>query len=885
MSVVAGNRLGPYEILSRIGAGGMGEVYKARDTRLDRSVAIKILPAELAQNAQFRIRFEREAKAISQLEHPNICRLYDIGEVPDSTGGRDLASPSMQYLVMELLEGESLADRLSRGPLPLSDVFRFGMQIAEALDRAHRGGIVHRDLKPANVMITRAGAKLLDFGLARSAQVDVGLDGATQHKPLTQEGTILGTFQYMAPEQLEGLEADPRTDIFALGTLLYEMATGVRAFDGSTKTSLIAAIVSQDPKPLAQIQPLTPPAFEHVVSRCLAKNPDDRWQSAHDIAEELRWIAEAGSQAGVAAPVIARKRSRERLAWSLVAILAIAAAGMGWLYSRVAPQTSRNTVWDLTAPAGKRFNSVGDESGATVLSPDGTMAVYSAADGPKTELWLRTIATGTTKAIAGTEAASFPFWSPDSKHIAFFKYGALRRVDLAGGAPITICPAGSARGGSWGRDGTILFTPDTQSAIFRVPAAGGTPEPVTKIDLAKHSTHRWPWFLPDGKRFLYLAANHQSPTGGENGIYIGSLEGDAPRRLLQVTSNAIYVDGFLLFAREHTLMAQAMSESGTLLGEAVPIADNALNDAGIWRGAISASEDGLLVYHTGRASALSTLRWVDRSGKELGVVGEPGSYWDLDLSPDGQKLAMAIGDPQREIWISDLQRKTRTRFPIERAWAGAASFSPDGSTVYFDVVRDGQGSIMSRRVTGGGEARVADTQEFPTTRTVAPDGSSILVDDRRGRIVRIPLNPPGKPEVLTKGNKVEIHPAYSPDGKWIAYAADQDGRFEVLVTAVADPAQKWQISSAGGVAPRWNRNGKEIFYIDLSNRVHAVSLEQAGNDLTIGTPAPLFTFTPRPLSRAYDVAPDGQRFLINAMNEQESSTAVAVSNWKSRLPK
>src|SRR5688500_1322778 len=412
MDVTAGNRLGPYEILARIGAGGMGEVFKARDTRLERTVAIKGLPHEFAQNTQFRLRFDREAKTISQLDHPNICTLHDIGEHEGTS-----------YLVMELLDGESLAERLAKGPLPLSDVFRYGSQIAEALDRAHRAGILHRDLKPGNIMLTRSGAKLLDFGLAKSATIDIAPDGATQHKPLTQEGMILGTFQYMAPEQLEGLEADARTDIFALGALLYEMATGVRAFDGATKTSLIAAIVSQDPKPLAQIQPLTPPAFEHVVARCLAKRPDDRWQSAHDVAEQLRWISEVGSQAGVAAPVIARKRSRERLAWSLAAVFAIALGATGWLYARAAREAARTSVFDITAPTGMRFNAVGDNSGAAVLSPDGTMVTYSAVDGAKTELWLRVIATGETKAIAGTEGASFPFWSPDSRHIAFFTPG------------------------------------------------------------------------------------------------------------------------------------------------------------------------------------------------------------------------------------------------------------------------------------------------------------------------------------------------------------------------------------------------------------------------------------------------------------------------------
>ena len=874
MAVAPGNRLGPYEIVSRIGAGGMGEVFKARDTRLERSVAIKVLPAELAQNAQFRLRFEREARTISQLNHPHICTLHDVGE-----------DNGTSYLVMELLEGESRADRLARGPLPLSDVFRFGSQIAEALDRAHRAGVVHRDLKPANVMLTRGGAKLLDFVLSKSSQIDFELDGATQHKPLTQEGTILGTFQYMAPEQLEGLQADARTDIFSLGTLLYEMATGVRAFDGSTKTSLIAAIVSQDPKPLAQFQPLTPPAFEHVISRCLAKLPDDRWQSAHDVGEELRWIGEAGSQSGVMAPVIARKRSREWLGWSAAALLTLALAGMGWLYFRAAREAARSSVFDIATPTGLRMITVGDESGALVLSPDGTLAVYSASDGTKSQLWLRTISTGETKAMAGTESGFFPFWSPDSKQIGFFTPGLLKRVDVSAGAPVTLAAAVAGRGGSWSKDGTIVFTSDTQNALQRVPARGGEVSEVTRIDLSKHTSHRWPWFLPDGKHFLFFAASHEAPTSVANGIYVGSLDGGQPRLLMQATANAIYVDGYLLFLREQTLMAQRMSETAELEGEAMPIATNVLNDSGVWRGAVSASNSGLLVYHTGRAAFLSTLRWFDRSGKDLGAIGEPASYWDIDLSPKGDKVAMAMGDPQREIWILDLVRKVRTRFSVDQAWLGTAVFSPDGATVYFDAVRSGKGALMARRVSGGGDTKVATTVNYPNARSVSPDGRSILLDERPGRIVRYSVDGKEKPVMVAQDKGTEISPAYSPDGKLIAFQSDQNGRFEVFVMSSSDATQRWQVSSNGGTYPRWNRDGGELFFLDLSNRINAVAVERQGDDPSFGPETPLFMTTPRPQCRPYDVSVDGQRFLVNTVEPQQSSTAVAVLNWKTRLPR
>jgi Tol biopolymer transport system component len=876
MEITTGTRLGPYEILSRIGAGGMGEVFKARDTRLDRSVAVKVLPAELAHSAAFRTRFEREARTISRLNHPHICTLHDIGE----EGGTS-------YLVMELLEGESLADRLSRGPLPLSEVFRFGMQIADALDRAHRAGVVHRDLKPANVMLTRSGAKLLDFGLAKTSRSDVriGEDEPTQQKPLTQEGTIVGTFQYMAPEQLEGLEADARTDIFALGAVLYEMATGVRAFRGSTKTSLIAAIVSQDPEPLAEIQPLTPPAFEHVVSRCLAKNPDDRWQSAHDIAEQLRWIADAGSQAGVAAPVVARNRSRERLAWVLAGVLPLLAAAGAGLFSRGARDVPQTVVWDLAPPPGHRFNATGDESGAAMISPDGTMVVYSATDGTKTELWLRVVATGEVRVMAGTQDAAYPFWSPDSRSIGFFTAGWLNRAEVAGGAPTRLAAGQAGRGGSWGPDGTIVFAPDTHSALLRIPASGGTPSPVTKLETGKHTSHRWPWFLPDGRHFLYLAASHDAPTGAGNAIFVGSLDGGAPRLVMQASTNMIHADGYALFARDETILAQPMSDRGELSGEPRPVATNGIYDAGIWRGALSASNTGVLVYHTGRAHVLSTLRWLDRSGKELEVLGEPGSYWDVELSPNAQKVALSVGDPQREIWIRDLQQKTFTRFPVVSTFAGIAVFSPDGTTVYFDDTREGKTRIRARRVTGGGETDIAVLEDYPVVSGLDGPGRNLLVSDRRGRTIRVPIEPPGRPEILSDSKATELYPVYSPDGKWIAFQSDQSGRFEIYAMSSADPAQKWRISSAGGRFPRFRRDGKEIFYIDPSNSMTATAIDSSGDDLSVGASRPLFPITTRPQGRSYDVASDGQRFLVNTITELQSPTAVAVSNWKVRLKK
>ena len=520
MSISRGTLLGPYEIVESLGAGGMGEVWRAKDTRLDREVAIKVLPAGFAQDEQFLQRFEREARAISSLNHPHVCTLYDVGEVSlrEGEAPAEPDSGTVHYLVMELIEGESLAERLKKGPIPLHEVLKYGRQIASALDAAHKRGVIHRDLKPGNVMITKSGAKLLDFGLAKSAAEGRGaVEGVTnlptEAKPLTQEGTILGTFQYMAPEQLEGLEADPRTDIFALGALLYEMATGRRAFAGETKTSLIAAIVSQHPEPISQVTPMTPPALDHVVRRCLEKDPDDRWQSAQDIASELQWISEAGSQAGVAAPVTLRRKTREKLAWTLVALLFTICAILGFLLSSSSGETPRPSL-DLTlSPPPNAYLKLGNQFGGGLISPDGRRVVFAAENSDGTQLWIRSLGQDDSRPIPGTEGAAYPFWSPDSRSIAYFNSGGrpmMKRIELEGGLPQTISnlgPDGAGRGGSWRSDGTIIYGAISGN-LRRVPPGGGDPSGVTTLDIESGETaHYWPQFVGSGEKVLYFIRN------------------------------------------------------------------------------------------------------------------------------------------------------------------------------------------------------------------------------------------------------------------------------------------------------------------------------------------------------------------------------------------
>ncbi len=648
MTISPGSRLGPYEILAPLGAGGMGEVWRAKDTRLEREVAIKVLPASFAENEQFRARFEREAKTISSLNHPNICTLHDVGH-----------EEGLHYLVMELIEGESLADRLAKGPLPVHEMLRYGSQIADALDRAHRQGIVHRDLKPGNVMLTKSGAKLLDFGLARSATEASPVQGLTemptQAKPLTAEGTILGTFQYMAPEQLEGVEADARTDIFALGAVLYEMSTGRRAFAGTTKTSLIAAIVTGQPEAISTIQPVTPPAFEHVVKKCLEKDPDERWQSAHDIASELRWISEAGSQAGVASPLIAKRKRMDVLLRGAVVLLLVAVAALGYLLgAKKAPEDARRLVVDLSPPAGLEFSSLGDFGGPAVLSPDGRMIAFvmddtglggsgrartntsSTPDLPGRKIWVRTLSTGELRSLPGTDAAIFPFWAPDSRRIGFATDDTLKWVDVTGGATFEICQNSLMRGGAWAPDDTILFAPGAFDGIYRVPASGGTPVAVTSVDGERYTTHRWPTVLPDGRHFLYLAAKHRDTSRDSGDVWLASLDGGEPRLLLTGTSNAVVAGDSVLFVRQRSLYAQEITDDGELQGQSRLLAENVLFDTGVFGGQISGSTTGRITYHTGGiGSASRALVWIDRRGRVVEEFGEKDLFWDFDLSPDG----------------------------------------------------------------------------------------------------------------------------------------------------------------------------------------------------------------------------------------------------------
>jgi Tol biopolymer transport system component len=912
MTLVPGSRLGPYEVVSPLGAGGMGEVYKAKDTRLERTVAVKVLPQHLSSSEEMRQRFEREAKTISQLSHPHICALYDVG-----------SHEGTEYLVMEYLEGDTLAGRLAKGALPLEQTFKSGIEIADALDKAHRQGIVHRDLKPGNVMLTKSGVKLLDFGLAKVFEQPLDAAGreqaaAKQHPMaklsqtaiptvmgspnLTQEGTILGTFQYMAPEQLEGKEADARTDIFAFGAVLYEMATGRKAFEGKSQASLISAIMSSEPAPISTVQPMCPPALDRVVKMCLAKDPEDRWQSAGDVGKELKWIAE-GSQAGVPAPVTARRKKRERLAWgmtTLILLLALAAAiGAAIRYAHRAAALSRPMRASIVLPEKTALRGV-------AVSPDGRRLAFVAREASGNNLlWIRPLDSLAAQPLPGTENPSFPFWSPDSRFIGFFADGKLKKIDASGGPPQTLCDVPISRGGTWNREGVILFAP-IASPVYRVSAAGGLATPVTRFDTSRGEiTHRWPFFLPDGRHFLYLVAVFGS--GGQQekmGIYAGSLDSKEEKLLLHANSNVAYVpsfarasEGYLLFFRDGSLLAQPFDAAGLrITGDPFPVAEQIQYFPQTYLALFSVSEDGLLLYQPRSASAGSRLVWFDRNGKEIGSLGTPGNQANPRISPDGKRVALDITDSKTgntDIWIYESSRGIATRFTFDPAEDTTPIWSPDGSRIVWGSNRKGSGQDLYQKDSSGAGSEEALFQsgsgKVPTD--WASDGRFILhraTDPNTRGLWVLPLTGDRKPIPFVKTTSDTGQ--FSSDRRWVAYSSNESGKWEVFVVPFSGPGGPWQVSTAGGSEPRWRRDGKELFYLAPDGKLMVVEVKPA-SAFEAGEAKPLFQTRRREHVSStdlfsYDVSADGHRFLVNTdVGEVSSSPLTVVLNWAAELRK
>ena len=893
MHLSPGHRLGPYEIVSPLGAGGMGEVYRARDTRLGRDVAIKILPQHLSSNAEVRARFEREAKTVSSLNHPNICTLFDVGREGDT-----------DFLVMELIEGDTLATRLSKGALPLADTLRIGGQIADALDRAHRAGVVHRDLKPGNVMLTKSGAKLMDFGLARavglgnasglSTGVTVGAltQSPTVAQPLTAEGTIIGTFQYMSPEQLEGKESDARSDVWAFGCVLYEMATGKRAFDGKSQASLITSIMGSQPAPISAISTMSPPAFDKLVSAMLAKDAADRVQSAHDVKLQLQWIAEGGSTAGLPAVPLRHAKKFAWLPWTLAA-LGLSAAALFAMRGRITVDSEHPVHAAITPPPGVLFSSSTDKPLPLAISPDGSMIAFCARTGEGPDmLWIRSVDAMDARAIPGTEGAQGPFFSPDGKSIGFFTRDRMKTVNTTGGAVIELVNRVDARGGTWNADGNIVFGDGTNHPLKMVRQDGGKPEQVSALDSTRQeSTHRYPWFLPDGKHFLYLARRSGAGKGIEPTIFVGELGSNKRTQVVEVASNVQYASGYILYVREGVLVAQHFNpKTFAVSGPALPLIDDVRFDERFSRGVFSISSNGVLVCMTGKNQTRTQLAWVDRKGTMIAKVGDPADYTyggTPELSSDDTQSVMPIGNRERgtsDVWIVDLGSGRRRRLTVDQDDHPAAIWAPHGGVIVATSTGTNKPRMGIVSPDGVLERTIPVYANFVWPRTASPDGSVVLVAANTTTTAIADINAISTlgdttRTVVAGGDGSQDCPQFSPDGKFFAYHSEESGRYEIYV-ATYPSGGRWQVSQDGGTEARWGGDGRELFFVDRNNYVNAVEVTLRPGAFDAGPSTRLFQLHGTGGGWRYDVTRDGARFLVTQPLPQDLALPVTIiTDW------
>jgi len=924
MPIAPGTRLGPYEIVEAIGAGGMGEVYRARDPRLGRDVAIKVLPTAFSTDPDRLQRFEQEARAAAALNHPNILAVHDIG--------RHEGAP---YIVSELLEGETLRERLtsssrarndaphadtraggapkaSKEGLPVRKVIDYATQIAQGLAAAHDKGIVHRDLKPENVFVTTDGhVKILDFGLAKLTELAGTPSGATDlsTKLGTNPGMVLGTIGYMAPEQVRGSAADHRSDIFAFGATLYELLSGKGAFRRETAADTMSAILREDPLDLPVADRHIPPALARIVDRCLEKSPAARFQSTRDLAFALEALSSPSgtSDASVIsglAPVASRRRQPS---WTLVSVfgaLTVAAVALAAAtYFNREPVVLEVTRFSFAPPEGAalQIDTQGVAGiGALAVSPDGRRIAFVAQSGPRSQIWIRSLDAVAAQPLPGTEGAVSPFWSPDNKSIAFFSGQKLRRVEIAGGPSIALCEASPGLSGSWGGHGVIVFSPGAGTALKKVPASGGAPSDATVLE-GGETGHARPWFLPDGRHFLYRAL-----IGANRGqIFVTSLDSPGRTALVEADStNSVYSQGHILFLRERSLMAQPFDPDRlTIGGDPVPVVEQIQTTGAVPSGLFSASTNGVLAYQTGQVAGVPSLMWVDRLGKPLATVGAAAPYSDLSLSIDGKKASLSrYGDPAGDVWILDLERGGLAgRFSFDDTDDVAPIWSPDGSRVVYSARPStlNQSTLYAKAANGAGapEKVLSDgAAKFPTS--WSPDGRFILytaLDPGRpaSAIWIVPLAGDRKPFPLNDSVFPEQAGQFSPDGRWIAYQSLSSGRFEIYVVPFrptdGTKAGKWQVSTAGGSYPRWSPDGKELFYLSIGQdpAIMAATVNADGAEFRVGDVRRLFPMRSGGLRSPYAVAPDGKRFLVNVVQTPESKAEpiTVVMNWAAGLRK
>jgi len=854
MPLAPGTQLGPYEIMAPLGAGGMGEVYRARDTRLGRDVAIKVCTERFSE------RFDREAHAIAALNHSNICRLYDVG---------------LNYLVMEYLEGVPL-----KGPLPLKKVLEYAAQILDALDAAHGKAIVHRDLKPGNILVTKQGIKLLDFGLAKESTPSKDAD-VTQS--ITEQGQIVGTLNYMSPEQLQGKEADAPSDIFSFGLVLYEMLTGKLAFGGSSAASAIAAILEREAPSVAEV---ASPVVDHVLRRCLAKEPEQRWQSARDLKLALELAVEPQGST--------RTKDTTAWPWIIAAASAIVALVTSLSFWRQPQIQERPLQFKIDPPPGTEFML--GAGGGNAISPDGRTVAFVAASAGSPRLWVRPLDSTVARELPGTEGAQFPFWSPDSLSLGFFANGKLQRLELAGGPAATLADALNGRGGAWSSQGIIVFTPSAASNLLQVVATGGSVTSLTTLDAARgENTHRWPLFLPDGRRFLYLARGDRPHISG---IYLSSLERPQDKtKVLETSMAAAYSPAhgkrpaYLYWVRQQTLLAQPFDiKRAQFSGEAVPVpgAHIVALAPGYGRSSVSVSNDGAIFFGTG--SDRYQLSWLNREGKLLGTVGEPDRYVALRISPDGKRIVVVLADSSAnpDTWLLELARGIPSRLTFNGSF-GTGAWSPDSQRIAYHLLNNTK--LLEKSATGAGqEETVLQSQSTVYLNDWSPDGRFLvytqLSPEGRSELWLLPLIGDHKPLPFLTSEFNEFQGQVSPDSKWIAYTSDESGRSEIYVQSFPAAAAKWLVSKGGGNFARWRRDGKELFYRALDGKLMVASIRKAASGPEFGTPAALFRVSEPQgqFSYAYDVAPDGQRILalVPAQIAGDNASLTVVINWDAK---
>ena len=865
-----------------LGAGGMGEVYRARDAQLNRDVALKILPAAFAVDGERLARFRREAQMLASLNHQNIGHIYGFEEPAD-------AGPSgLHALVLELVEGPTLADRLASGPMPVEDALAIARQVAEALAAAHEQGIVHRDLKPANIKLRPDGVvKVLDFGLARaveSSATRVDLSNSptiTTPAHMTAAGTILGTAAYMSPEQAKGRPADTRSDIWAFGCVLFEMLAGVRTFPGNEVAEVLAGVIKDEPR-WASLPPRTSPVLLRLLGRCLQKDPRRRLQHIGDAQFDLD--ESAGAPAGDST---VRGRSGERLAWAVLAMLLAAAAVVSWFYGPGSATPVANELrFEVATPPTTDPLSL-------AISPDGRNLVFAADNEGRSKLWLHALNELSSRPLAGTEGGFYPFWSPDGRSIAFFSGGKLNRLDLEGGLVRPISNAPNPVGGSWGRDGTILFSPNFTGPIYSVAATGGDVTQITRTD-ESHSSHRFPLLLPDGRHFLYYVP------GGEasRGVYVASLDGGSDTRLLgHADAPAVFVPPRrLIFVSAGKLLAQPFDpQTRTLSGTPSPVADQVVAVGDSAQAGLSASAAGALVYRAGAGKGQRQLIWFDRAGKPLGTAADPddAGVEEPSMSPDGRRVGISkTTNGNTDVWILDLDRRLLSRFTYDGAAESVPIWSPDGTKIVFNSNRGGRYNLYVKAASGtGSEELLLQTEQNKAAVDWSPDGRLILFRSPSLStgfdLWALPLEGDRRPFPVVQTMFEERDGQFSPDGNWIAYQSNESGRMEIFVQSFPGPGGKIQVSTGGGAQVRWRKDGRELFYIALDGKLMAVPIRRAGSgSIEAGAPVALFATRVGGAIRGtylqqYVVSPNGDRFLMNTVtNEASVAPVTVILNWR-----